>query len=83
MLGQKGLTFQNLSVEVGRLLSYHIQMQGKFHSHSPHNFQQPTRICNRDPTLMLTYYELDNNQNFSKTIENVESPSLPHVICFS
>ncbi len=71
MLGQKGLTFQNLSLEVGWLLPYHIQEQGGFHSHSPHTSQQPTRICSKDPTLMLTCYEPDNNQMLSKTTKKV------------
>jgi hypothetical protein len=49
-------------------------MQGGLHSHAPHNFQQQTKIYNRDPTLMLTYYEPSKNQMFSKF---VKSPSPP------
>ncbi len=41
----------------------------QMHSHAPHNYQQLVRICNRDPTLMATYYEPDKNQIFSKTIK--------------
>jgi hypothetical protein len=46
-------------------------MQGKLHSHAPHNFQQHAKVCNRDPTLMLRYFEPGKNQMFSKIVKMV------------
>jgi hypothetical protein len=52
------------------------------HLHNHHNFEQPARICSRDPTLMSTYYELGNNQMLSKITKKHWSPAPLPTTCF-
>ncbi len=56
--------FNFLKIIIKNGMTSFISYLNMMHSHAPHNFQQPARICNRDPTLMPTYYEFDKNNCF-------------------
>lgn len=68
-------------IKRGWFLSFHIQLQGGLHFHTPHNSQQLARIWNKDPTLGPTYCELHKNQMISKIVRRVLSPSQPLATC--